>query len=120
MHRRLGADARIGPLDVMVDEPQQLAVVIEVGSAEPAQWVDAPAAGVVPWTEDQVAARGGDGQKTFDCGMRIPAVEPAAVAVDGRSRRLHVTPIIVRLIRLMLPDSIGVPIGSSRASGWPR
>ncbi len=80
----------------MVDEPQQLAVVIEVGSAEPAQWVDAPAAGVVPWTEDQVAARGGDGQKTFDCGMRIPAVEPAAVAVDGRSRRLHVTPIIVR------------------------
>src|SRR5580692_5036077 len=54
-----------------------------------------PAATVVPRTQDQTAAGGGDRQEALDRGMRIRAVEPAAVTVDGRARCLDVMPIVV-------------------------
>src|SRR5882757_6994114 len=80
----------------MVEEPQQLAVVIEPRLAQSAEGIYVPAAGVVPRPQDQAAAWGGDGQKALYRGMGISAVEPAAVAVDGRPRRLDVMPIVVR------------------------
>ncbi len=74
----------------MVDKPQQLAVVIEVGSAEPFHY------------KLSMDGSSGCGVETVKKRlMRHAAVEPAAVAVDGRSI-LHVI-MVCGLIRLMLP-----------------
>src|SRR6185312_5584375 len=80
---RLCADIALTPLEVVIEEAKQLAVVVEVRLRRATERIDAPAAAMVPRTKNQSAAGCRDSEKALDRRMRVGAVEPSAVAVDG-------------------------------------
>src|SRR5262249_16145423 len=77
----LGGDSPLTPLEGVIEEAKQLAIVVEVRLRRAAERIDAPAAAMVPRAKNQAAAGRRDSEKALDRRMRVGAVEPSAVAV---------------------------------------